>query len=64
MPGKLEFQPSGLCKWCVRDCRIIEGNSVIKVCLVGTRVFEGHWSSCLENHSFSLVSVQSESFVE
>lgn len=39
-----------------------EGSSVINTCLVGTRVFEGHWSLCLENRSFLLVSMHSESF--
>lgn len=48
----LEFQPSGLCKWCVHDRRMTEGSSVINVCLVGLRVFGGHWSLCLENYSF------------
>lgn len=39
-----------------------EGSFVINTCLVGTRVFEGHWSLCLENSSLLLVSMHSESF--
>lgn len=48
--------------WRVHDCRMTEGSSVINTCLVGTRFFEGRWSLCLENRSFLLVSMHSESF--
>jgi len=41
LPVKLVFQPSGLCKWCVRDCRMAEGSSVISACLVGTGFLKG-----------------------